>query len=62
MNEYLNYFVAARISKASAAQGELALVIPLYRIDKLSRSFPPAAVCLWNLLQSDVFSGNTLSS
>ena len=46
MNEYLNNFVAARNTRASAALGELALVIPRCRIDQFSRPFLPAAgVC-----------------
>ena len=62
MNEYLNYFVAARITRASAAISELALVIPRFRTDQFYRSFLTAAVPLWNLLSSGVFSGSTLSS
>ena len=49
MNEYLNNFVAARNTRASAALGELALLIPRCRTDQFSRSFLAAAVRLWNL-------------
>ena len=62
MNEYLNHFVAARNTRASAALNELALVIPLCRTDQFNRSFLPAAVRLRNLLLSGVFSNGTLSS
>ena len=61
MNEYLNYFVAARNTRASAALGELVLVIRRFRIDQFSRSFMAAAVRLWSLLPSRVFCGGTLS-
>ena len=37
-------------------------MIPRYRTDQFSRSFLSVAVCIWNLLPSDVFSGDTLSS
>ena len=62
INEYLNHFVAARNVRASAALGELALMIPSCRTDEFSRSFLSAVVCLWNLLSSGVFSGGSLSS
>ena len=62
MNEHLNRFVAARNTRALAALGELALVFPLCRADQSSWSFLPAAVHLWSLIQSGVFSGGTLSS
>ena len=38
MNQYLLYFVAARITRASAALGELALLIPRYRAEELINS------------------------
>ena len=60
--EYMNHFVAARNTRASAALGELALVIPCSKTDTFNRSFLPAAVRLWNLLPSGVFSDDTLSS
>ena len=62
INQYLKHFVAARNTRASAALGELALVISRCRTDQLSRSFLPDYVCLWNLLPSGVFSGGPLSS
>ena len=62
MNDYLNNFDAARNNKASAALGEVALMIPRFRADQLSRLFLPTALRLWNLLQSGVFSIGTLSS
>ena len=34
MNEYLKHFVAVRNARASAAQGELALLIPRCRTDQ----------------------------
>ena len=48
MNEYLDHFVSARNTRASAALGELALVFTRCRTDQFSRSFLPAAVRLWN--------------
>ena len=42
MNGYLNHIVAARNTRASAALGELTLVIPRCRTDQFSRSF----ICL----------------
>ena len=62
MKVYLNCFVAARSTRASATLDELALAIPRCRIDQFSRSFLPAAVRLWNLLPSSVFSGKILST
>ena len=62
VNEYLNYFIAARNTRASADLGDLALVIPRCRTDQFSRPFLPATVLLWNLLPSGVFIGGTLSS
>ena len=62
MNEYLKHFVAARNTRASAALGELALIIPRCRTDQFTRSFLPADVRLWNFLRSGVFSGVTLDS
>ena len=44
MNEYLNHFVAARNTRASAALGELVPVIPRCRTVQFGRSFLPAAV------------------
>ena len=46
MNEYLKHFAAARNSRASAALGKVALVIPRCRIDQFSRSLMSAAVRL----------------
>ena len=46
---YLHHFVVAR---ASAAQGELALMVIRYITDQFSRTFLPA---LWNFLPSGVF-------
>ena len=60
MKKYLNSFVAARNTMASAALGELALVIPRCRADQFSRSFLPAVVRLLNLLPSGVLSGGAL--
>ena len=62
LHEYLYHFVAASSTGASTAVGELALVNPRCITDQCSRSLLPAAVCLWNLLLSGVFSGGTLSS
>ena len=62
MNEYLNCFVAARNTRASAALDELTLVIQRCRTDQFSRSYLPATIYLWNLLPTGVFSGDTLSS
>ena len=62
MNEYLHHFVATRNTRTSAALVELTLAIPHCRIDQFSRSFLPAALCLWNLLSSGVSSGSTFSS
>ena len=50
MNEYLNHFVAACNTRASAALGELTLMISRWRTDQFCQSFLPAAVRLWNLL------------
>ena len=55
MNEYLNHFVC------EIALCELALVIQRCRTDQFSQSFLPAALHLWNLLPSGVYSGGTLS-
>ena len=46
LHEYLNHFVAARNTRASAALIVLALVIPLGGTDQFSRSFLAAAVCV----------------
>ena len=46
MNEYLNYFVAARNTRATAALDELVLVMSRCRTDEFSRSFLPALVRL----------------
>ena len=43
VHKYLNHFVAARDIRASAALGELTLMIPSYRTDEFSSSFLPAA-------------------
>ena len=43
MNKYLNHFVAARITRASAALHDLALVITCCGIDQFRRSFLPVA-------------------
>ena len=53
MSKYLNHFVAARNTRASAALVELALVIEHYRKDSFSR-FLPATRHLWNLLSAVV--------
>ena len=60
MNEYVNNFVAARNTRASAALGKLALVNSTYKTDQFSRSFLLTAVRLWNLLRPGVFSDSTL--
>ena len=52
----LHYFVSACYTRASVALCELAVVMPRCRIDKFSLRLP-VAVCLWNLLPSDVLSG-----
>ena len=46
LHENLHYFVAALNSRALAALGDLALVMPRCRTDKLRRSFFSAAVHL----------------
>ena len=62
MNKYLKHFIAVRNTRASTAQ-QMVLVFPNCRItDQFSRSFLPAAVRLWNMLPSGVFSGGNLSS
>ena len=50
MNERLNNLVEARNTRASAALGELALVIPSCGTNQISRSFLLLAGRLWNLL------------
>ena len=60
-NEYLNYFVAACNTRASATLGELTLVIPRCRTYQFCRSFMLSSGTLWNLLPSSEFSGDTLS-
>ena len=62
MSEYLNHFVTACNTRASAALDELALVIPRCRTDPFSQSFLPAVVRVWNLLPSSVLSSCSLSS
>ena len=62
MNEYLNHFVAAHSTRASAALCELALVIPRCGAVKSARSFLPAAARMWNLLPSGMSISDTLSS
>ena len=62
MNKYVNHFVAACNTRASAALGELALVISRYIIDQFSRSILLVSVRLWNLLPSGAFRGNAFSS
>ena len=62
LHEYLHHFVATRNTTASAALCELALVISRCGFDRFSRAFLLAAVRLWSLLPSGVFSGDTLSS
>ena len=62
MNKYLNCFIATLNTRASAALGELSLVIPSCRANQFSRSFLSAAVCLRNLLPSSVFSNGSLRS
>ena len=46
MNEYLNYFIAAHNTRASAALGQLVLVIPRYGTDPFNQLFLLAAVRL----------------
>ena len=46
INGYLNHFLAARNTRASAALGELPLVVPRCKTDQFSRSFVPAAARL----------------
>ena len=62
MNRYLKHYVTARNTRASAALGEMVLVIPHCRTDYFSWSFLPAAERSWNVLPPGVFSGDTLSS
>ena len=62
MHDYLYYFIATCNTRASAALGELALVITCCKTDQFNRSFLPASVRLWNLLPSGEFSGGTLDS
>ena len=52
MNEYLNHFVAARNTRASAALCELAFVIERNKSDEFSRSFLAAAVHSLPLLRA----------
>ena len=59
MNGYLNNFVAAHDSKVSAALDELTVVIPRCRTYQFNWSFLLAAVHLWSMLPSGVFSGGT---
>ena len=54
--------MAAHNTRASAALGELTLVIPRCRTDQFSRSFVPAVARLRNILPSGVCTGGTLSS
>ena len=44
MSEYLHHFVAARITRASAAMGELPVVLPSCRADQFSQSFLPCCL------------------
>ena len=60
MNEHLNNFVVAHNTRASAALGELAPVIPRCKTDQFSRSLLPAAVAC--VLPFSVLSGVTLNS
>ena len=62
MNEYLKHLVADRNTRTSSALCEGALVDPRCRADQFSQSCLPAAVRLWNMLLSGVFSGGTLGS
>ena len=57
LHAYIHHFVAIRSTRASAV-----IVISRCRTDQFSRPFLPAAVCLWNLLQSVIFSDGILSS
>ena len=52
MYEYLHHFVAARNTRASAALGELALMILRCKTDQFSQPFLHTAVRLWNLQQA----------
>ena len=56
------HFVAVRDTRASAALGELVLVIPRCRTDQFGGSFVPAAARLRNFLPSGVCRDGTLSS
>ena len=49
-------------TRASAALGELTLVILCCRSNLFNRSFLPAGVSLWSLLPPGVFNSGTLSS
>ena len=60
INVYLNYLVTARTTKTSAALSVYIFVIPRCRLVNLVRHFC-AAVGVWNLLPSGVFSGGTLT-
>ena len=60
-HKHWHHLVAAHNIKASAALSKLTLMVSPYRTDQFSRSFLPAAVSMWNLLLSSVFSGGTLS-
>ena len=62
MNGYLNHFVVARNTRASAALGEMTLVTPRCRTGEFTQLFLMAAARMWNLLLSGVFSAGTLSS
>ena len=52
IHKYLHHLVAARNTRAPAALGDLALVIPHCRTAQFLRSFIPPVVRLWNLLSS----------
>ena len=62
MIEYLKHLVVTRSTRASAALGGLALVFSRCRIDQFYLLFLPAAVRVWNVLPSGVFSRGTLDS
>ena len=61
-NEYLNHLATARNARASATLGELTLMFLRCLADQFSQSFLPAAILLWNIQPSGVFSDDTLSS
>ena len=55
-------FIVARNTRASAALGELALVIPACGTEQFSRYLLLTNVRLWNLLPTFIFTDGSLSS